>query len=448
MTNTREVEYNGKKYAILDKDYRTYLLMLSEKVEMKIPVIRFFLNTFEFREECQRLGIKMETLLDFHNWASEVYWKTDSDLYYCVNEFYDTHDKCFRSHWLTEFKVKASKLNIPRNSLDFPLILFFPADQTNVLISSTTEKEIFLPAFGGYKGKMVPNKKSLHSKHYSVLNNYSFKPTLTYMKLSKEREKNEFYGIELEVSTLLSPYELYQIVTQIEPKQEPFFYCKSDSSVNGCHTHKMELVTNPMTYRRQRKEWRIFFAKIEKLVEEHSKFKDVSQIFDTSRNLNNGIHIHVSKTAFAWTPPRQNKNKNPHKEKFVVCLNDSGLKTQHFLQHMGKRNTIPKFNAYCRPHSSVDGYRLGRAIKNTKEGDHRASCNETSATVEVRVFQGIYDLEHLLTCLEFVKCMLHFTRECGYRSITSRYFYSHFKDWVIDKPYQLVKHRMFKKGMN
>lgn len=266
---------------------------------------------------------------------------------------------------------------------------------------------------------------------YSRVMNYTYRPNeLTFMSDGKERTEL-FFGMELEVSTKLQVVELQTIVTQVEPKQELFFFVKSDSSISGKYDWQYEIVTHPMTPRRARKEWKIFMAKISRLAED--KGESASDYFDTSVNLTNGLHIHVSTSAFA----RYGLSEG-HKNRFLTAFNQWDEGFQKYLQRISKRSTLPKENRYCRINPALDGLTLARRLTRgqnqgeefiSREHLRYSSCHATPQTVEVRVFQGIFDVTHILNCIEFTEAMFFYTLEAPIRSYGPS-FVPKFQAWV------------------
>ena len=147
---------------------------------------------------------------------------------------------------------------------------------------------------------------------WSRLYNYTFKmdPTEFNWWRSVKNENSVMFGMELEVCTRLGTAEIQRIVTDVEPKQEPFFIFKQDSSISGRFRNKVEIVTVPSTPRYLRKHWKIFFQKLEKLCA--AKNMELQDVFDTSTNLSNGLHIHVSRESFT---------DKAHYNKFMTAWN-------------------------------------------------------------------------------------------------------------------------------
>lgn len=258
------------------------------------------------------------------------------------------------------------------------------------------------------------------------MNNYSYKPTDMQFMCLKEHT-NQYLGMEIEFSTMLSPLELQYIVMEVEPKQKPFFFFKSDSSVSGSYHWTMELVTFPCTRRYLRKEFKTFFSKLDRLVKENEL--DMSGIFDLERRDNNGIHIHVSKNSFSLN---EEVIDRLWKNKFLTVWNNTDDNSRAFLDKLSRRVRSLSSHSYCAPSSFMAGKKL---VHKLKEGTGRAggnrysSCHETANTLEVRVFRSIWDIEHILYCIDIVCAVQEYTAGASIRSVESR-FAQTFIDWL------------------
>ena len=214
-----------------------------------------------------------------------------------------------------------------------------------------------------------------------------------YRTLKGEGADNVMFGMELEVSTSLSCEEIQEIVAEVRPKQEPFFIFKQDSSISGCYLNRVELVTVPCSPKYLKKAWKLFFNKVHKLCA--AKGLEIEDVFDVSSNLSNGIHIHVSKSTFL--------NKL-HKRKFIAAWNSPESNITNTIQRISGRPFNYTDNHYCSPSYRFDT-KLGRRLRVDTKG--RSTCHELSRTVEVRVFQGIVGIDHILRCIEATEAMYY-----------------------------------------
>lgn len=265
-------------------------------------------------------------------------------------------------------------------------------------------------------------------------NNYSFRPEYEYLSLDHDLA-HVFFGMELEVSTKLSTQELQYIVTEIEPKQRPFFYSKQDSSITGRYAENLvELVTMPCTPKYLKRSWRIFFDKLESLIPEGRSIEDY---FDTATNLNNGLHIHIGNDAFIGFDTSRGRynthgSTSLHNNRFLTAFNQWTPDFQEWLQQISRRPSRPSDNEYCHVHHSFDGYTLARRIRrgaDPRRTDRHAACHTNGVTTEVRVWQGIFNLKHIHSCIELTLAMLNFTMY-GNSRLNSRTFVEDFTNYV------------------
>lgn len=271
---------------------------------------------------------------------------------------------------------------------------------------------------------------------FAKVNNYTFRPTFTPLRTPKDSE-NETFGMEIEISTILSFTELQWIVTQVEPKQQPFFYGKSDSSINGKYANKFELVTMPSSPRYLKQNFRLLFKKIDMLcLGRGLQVRDVIDIGDTDV-LNNGIHIHIGKTAFDTGPEGHLRF---HQNRFLTFLNRPDKDMHNWLTMISKRPKNLKDSQYCHPHPHLSGS-LVSCYKNGPLGSHRYSiAHDAGATIEVRMFYGKWDLEHLFRCIEFCQAMIAFSEFSRFKNKSSEDIIKSFTEWLHTQPgYRLLK---------
>lgn len=259
--------------------------------------------------------------------------------------------------------------------------------------------------------------------------NYTFKmdPDEYDFFRTVSSESGPFFGMELELCTKVSPKELQLIVTDVEPFQKPFFIMKQDSSVSGKYEHRYEVVTVPCTPRYLRREWKILFTKIERLCGERGL--SVSDLFDTSDNLTNGIHIHISKESFS---------SMCHLRRFVTSMHQTTGSVKRMIQTFSQRPHDYTKHGYCPVNPDFVGRKLWWRLKEgmRSSGSGRTVCHTSNThTVEVRVFQGIFDMAHLFRCVSFTQALMEYTDEIGYQDFDSK-FVSGFKSHI-------TKHKRF-----
>lgn len=255
---------------------------------------------------------------------------------------------------------------------------------------------------------------------------------------SANKENSVFFGMELELSTKLDCREIQYIVTEVEPKQEPFFIFKQDGSISGRYSNAYELVTVPCTPRYLRKNWKLFFQKLERLCADQGK--TIGDYFDISDNLNNGLHIHVSRDSF---------HDRRHYNKFLTAWNQWDQSAVDLIASAANRPSDYTQNQYChisRQHKdTIQSTSKVKLEKFERRREQRSlalrlkgidvtdrSCvahNNNANTVEVRVFQGIVDIGHVMRAISFTEAMFEYCIHTGYTGF-DKYFASNFSDFV------------------
>lgn len=275
------------------------------------------------------------------------------------------------------------------------------------------------------------------SRDWTDVMNYTFRMEPDKYKFfrSVNNEQNYFFGLELEVSTKLSAKEIQAIVTEVEPKQEPFFIFKQDSTLSGKYNNYVEIVTVPCSPRYLRKNFKIFFQKLNKLCKE--KNMSISDVFDTSRDLNNGIHIHVSRDDFCF---------KHHVNRYLAAWNQWDDQVMKLFQEVSQRPGKYSESRWCKqsqnflktkPKSKFKLAKFKRAsaqksiatrLKGVRAEDRYCIINqENSATLETRIFQGIFDLSHIMQCISFNEAMLDFTAVASYSQFDDKFVESFHK---------------------
>ena len=231
------------------------------------------------------------------------------------------------------------------------------------------------------------------------------------------------FGLELEVSTDIHPDELQYIVCDIEPKQEPFFIMKDDSSITGEKRHKYEIVTVPASPRYLKKAFSLLFKKIEDLCSKAGvHFGDV---FDLSTELGNGIHIHIDRRSF------HNNRQKTHIARFLSAFNLGDAQTASLFSQISRRPGDYRTGNYCSVDRSLKKYTTGFKLREAGLSGHRG-CTSTrqTSTIEVRIFQGIVDINHIRSCIEATQAMLEYTHMMPLSTL-NRKFASGFREFVL-----------------
>lgn len=200
----------------------------------------------------------------------------------------------------------------------------------------------------------------------SRIKNYSYKPSPIFYGSSSYH-----YGIELEIVSS----DFSDNLDHLEDHEELYF--KDDSSVSG----GFEIVSHPMSY---------------------DHIMD-SSIFDTINDLDNcssynkgGMHIHISRSAFL---------NDDHFSKFYNFINDE---INHDLINtiaQRKNSSWAKFNPYNSDKNINDTTNYNNI------GRYAAVNLNNLHTVEIRIFNGNLKKDRLLKNVEFLECLLNYTKQ-------------------------------------
>jgi hypothetical protein len=294
--------------------------------------------------------------------------------------------------------------SIDNSSYDYPTALQLIHTDPNISLTIESTRG----SFNVFLNTVI----SKHNKAplYNVMQ-YSANP-LKFLKwpLTLKNEHNPvLYGLELELST---NYPCQQL---IDATDDPFFIIKQDSSVTGSKRFKYELATIPMSFKAHRKHWAHWFSSLN------------YDEFDQTKDTNNGLHIHIAKTAFinpghirnfTWffTMPAHTDfmllvSERPQSslESYATIPHHSGTRTQAYLNTL---NTVKQVRGCI--HLSPKG------------------------TIEVRLFRGIVSLAEILKNLEFTDSVFHYTMNASIQTLTLKHYYN----WLQKTPknkYQLIK---------
>lgn len=240
---------------------------------------------------------------------------------------------------------------------------------------------------------------------YRLLN-YSASPTkyLAWPRMHKREVTPVLYGVELEVATNLSIQEM------IDAQKNLFFIAKSDGSITGRGSTKAELVTVPMSLRQHKTDWAHWFKKL--------RYED----FDCTVDTNNGMHVHIDKTAFL----------NPaHIRAFTwFFVNPCN---HPFTLAMSERTPTSFENFSPTPRFSSNASLL-RCFKQCVEHAERirgaVNLRSNKPTIEVRLFRGLVSYASILKNLEFVDAVFHFTQDRSFAHLTLTEFFT----WLDSLP--------------
>ena len=290
--------------------------------------------------------------------------------------------------------------------------------------------------------------------HWRKVHNYTYRTerTLHNWFRSVSKENNTHFGMELEVSTKLGAEEIQHIVTNVEPKQEPFFIFKRDGSITGKYKNSLELVTVPCTPRYLRKNWKIFFQKLDMLTSQRGK--KIKDYFDVSPDLNNGLHIHVSKDSFNYTG-------GSHASKFLTAwhqwdkdavsiISDAACRPNGYEEHGYCRIYTPYKATKSKTRTGISKFErasyqrsLAKRLKGIRVAERGTVAHDgNSATIEVRVFQGIFDLQHVIRSISFTEAMFEYSLNVGYSGFDDN-FASSFLSFIQKQPKFKAIHNIF-----
>lgn len=246
---------------------------------------------------------------------------------------------------------------------------------------------------------------------------YNTSPTnmLKWPLQLKNEHKPVLYGVELEVST---DHSMKQIV---DAMNELFLIGKQDSSISGVKSNRIELVTVPCSLRVHKREWAHLFSKLD------------YEKFDTSKDTNNGMHVHIDRTAFADKAHIRNLAwlvNNPGNVPFWIAISERTESSWH--------NYSPNCSFGTR--SKVSAFKVATDAARTVRGAVNVGTNKP--TVEVRLFRGIVSYAGVLKNLECVDAMFHYTMSRNIKELTARGFVS----WVRSTP--VNKYPVFKKFLD
>ena len=264
----------------------------------------------------------------------------------------------------------------------------------------------------------------------TAVREWNYRPAFEFFSCKKEKTKL-YFGLELEVNTVIPWTDLRKVMLEVEPKQPEFLYAMSDSSISGKFDKCYEIVSMPMTPRRMRQEYKKFFSKLSKLLE--AKGKTLDEVFDMETR-STGIHVHTSANAYGKLQRR----------KFTAMWNSDIPSIHKTINLLAGRNLAS--TRYCKPSPAYEGRRIGYSLKEVRYNDKYAACNDTgsSQTVEVRVFKGTPTLKNILGCIDTVEAMFNFTAEMP-NSAFSNTFPQVFHTWLYSQPkymYRDLKERI------
>lgn len=209
---------------------------------------------------------------------------------------------------------------------------------------------------------------------FTKLNDYNFKPSLTFhgTQLAADSEHPIHYGLEFEYS-INKPSQLAELVFS----NQQALYIKSDSSIKGAGQIAAEIVTHPHTY--------------SALMSPDSLVHRISKLDVSESEAHNGIHIHVSRTAF---------KDNKHYSLFYFLLNSN----KQFIEFIGNR----ELTEFCE--HNIYG-RVFTKENKVNNGERRSVVNEQNKdTIEIRFFNSTTNINHIYSYIQFVDSLIKYTK--------------------------------------
>lgn len=235
-----------------------------------------------------------------------------------------------------------------------------------------------------------------------------------------------FYGVELEVACD------YKVKDLVMAPEDPFFICKQDGSISGNGSTFTEIVTTPMSLRMHKKYWADLFNKLD-----YDKF-------DTSRDTNNGMHVHIGsecitkkhRAALLWF------YTNPMNRQFLLEVSERTIES--LMKWAKPPMTNPDLKAMWRNYTNVE-----EIVRDHSGRDRHALLNfaERTSTIEFRLFKGIVSFADILKNLEFIESTIEFTSNRWFRSNSVHMYLKWLKSTPTNK-YSTLKEFLTHINMN
>lgn len=464
----RLIDYQGHKFYVENPEAERVLCTFTNHEGKVTNITGLFLHDPELH-----VSQRLTTIRSVLKWwinnreaikqSSMVEGAWDS-IFYQVYRYFDyvsSEDLLDGDYETCKESLSGSLIN---NSLSFQYPRSTTSNQFLLCVEDRSEEEgQTIPTYFfalGYLGTIVLSNPTGEASRQSTGKwnnhyNYTFEmnPDDFNWFRSVSKESNVYFGMELEISSKLTPVEIQHIITDVEPKQEPFFIFKRDSTITGRYEHMLEIVTVPCTPRYLRKNWKIFFQKLDRLVQ--AKGKSISDFFDTSNNLNNGLHIHVSKDSFL---------PGGHSKKFLTAWHQWDSDAMGIISDAANRPSGYDSNRWCSidpaykktlgTTSKVAGIpkferqraqrSLAKRLKGIECGEkYRTAHDRNSATIEVRVYQGIFEIGHIIRSISFTEAMFEYCQNIGYTGFDAN-FARVFTGFIRKNPKFKAIHNIFK----
>ena len=112
-----------------------------------------------------------------------------------------------------------------------------------------------------------------------------------------------------------------------------------------------------------------------------------------------------------------------------------------FVKPVLKKATIARWKSYRTARCGRSGHgtpeklarRLRRGVMVNPDRYHRSACHLTRQTVELRVFQGWFNLNHVLACIDLAESTFEFSQQVPLSKLNQR-FAGKYSDWLQMQP--------------
>lgn len=311
-------------------------------------------------------------------------YSRDAKLFYP----FGSRDQCPISwDWTTPSELLAAQVEGARVSVHF----------------STNRKRLDFKALAGTANRRLLSRVLSYSTN--VFDH------LPYTIKGPKEPKALTYGVELEACGDYTPTQL------IDAQKDLFFIMKQDGSIFGDRQYCYELVTVPASLKAHKRLWAEFFEKVD------------YQLFDTSKNTGNGMHVHIDRKAFTHS----------HLTRFTWFITNPG--NEDFILAISERPTKKNLDEWAsRPnhHHFATKIQASKYAASTNEGIRGAVHFKRNQTVEVRLFKGIVSYATIVKNLEFVDSVYYYTQQTMLSQMNLRSYI----DWLNATPknkYQMLK---------
>lgn len=240
---------------------------------------------------------------------------------------------------------------------------------------------------------------------------WNYRPSLVFhtlgdgtdVKIIKSIDRTPYLGFELEVEFDGNHDQAAQAIADTI---DGIAYLKEDGSVSA----GFELVTHPMTYDYavQRFPWQVL--------------ADMAEVFDGTAEENCGLHVHVSKAAFA-TPS--------HEYRWLLFWH----RNQRVMRRLARRDSADY--AAWTDEARRNAKRVAKKQDNGQDlGRYMAINTINRDTHEVRIFASTLDVSQVQAALALVAGSVEYTRRLDSNGVlkASGWLFDTFAAWAAKQP--------------